>query len=112
MAKSKNESSNFAWFLAGVTVGAAAAVLYAPRAGREVREALGETTRKGREHLERTGRAAAERGKEFYEQGRRLAGEAAESGREAVERGKKALKKQKSDEQEDGDSAIEEALGV
>ncbi len=106
----KRESSNLAWFLAGMTVGAVGAILYAPRSGRETREALGETTRRSRESLERTGRLAAERGREFYQQGRRFADEAAESGREALERGKEALGKWKPGKQEDDE--IEEPLGV
>lgn len=106
----KKQSSSLAWFLAGVTVGAVGAILYAPRPGREIREALGETTRRSREQLEKTGRTAAERGREFYQEGRRLASEAAASGREAVERGKEALAKRKSEKQ-NGDE-VEEALGV
>ncbi len=106
----KNESSSLAWFLAGVTAGVVGAILYAPRAGRETREALGETTRKGRERLEKTGHLAAERGREFYEQGRRFAGETAASGREALERGKEALGKLKTGKQE-GDE-IEEQVGI
>ncbi len=99
----KHDSSSLAWFLAGVTVGVAGAILYAPRSGRETREALGETTRRSRERLEKTGR-------EFYEHGRRFAGEAAASGREAIERGKEAIGKVKPGRQEADE--IEEPLGV
>ncbi len=106
----KHESSSLAWFLAGVTVGVAGAILYAPRSGREAREALGGTTRIGRDKLERTGRLAAERGREFYEQGRRLASEAAESGREAIERGKEAIGKLKPNREREDD--VEEPLGI
>lgn len=90
----KHDSSNLAWFLAGVTAGALGAVLYAPRTGRETREALGETARKGRD---------------LYEQSRRLASEAAESGLAAVERGKEAVKKLKTKQEKD---EIEEPLGI
>ncbi len=106
----KHESSSLAWFLAGVTVGVAGAILYAPQSGEETREALARATREGRDKLERGSRQAAERGREFYEQGRRFANEAAESGREAVERGKKAVSNLRS--KEESTDEVEEPLGI
>ena len=105
----KNESSSLAWFLAGVTGGVVGAILYAPRAGRETRGALGETTRKGRERLEKTGHLAAERGPRVLRTGAALRGEAAHRGREASS-GKEALGKLKTGKQE-GDE-IEEQVGI
>jgi gas vesicle protein len=106
----KQQSNSLAWFLAGVTVGVAGAILYAPQSGEETREALARATREGREKLERSRRQAAERGREFYEQGRRFANEAAESGREAVERGKKAVSNLRP--KEESTDEIEEPLGI
>ena len=41
MAKHRNEG-NFAWFVAGVTVGIAGAILFAPKSGKETRQQLAE----------------------------------------------------------------------
>ena len=71
MAKHSNEG-NFAWFLAGVTVGIAGAILFAPRSGKETREQLAEAATKGREFASEQKRQATEFGRDLYEKGRDL----------------------------------------
>ena len=73
----RNSGSNVLWFLAGVTVGAAATLVLTPVSGAETRRFFHES---GRDYFER--------GRELYEQGRHLADEAAdmfEDGRRLVE---------------------------
>jgi gas vesicle protein len=66
-------------FILGAVSGAAVALLYAPAAGRETREYLGERAREGRERAAQ----AVERGRDLMNQGRDTLSTAMERGREA-----------------------------
>jgi len=68
-------------FVLGAVSGAALALLYAPAAGRETREYLGDKAREGRA---RAGEAAAN-GREALNQGRETLTTAIERGREAYQ---------------------------
>jgi gas vesicle protein len=84
----RNVGSNVLWFLAGVTVGTAASVMFTPISGAETRRALGKGAVSARGFIQDSGREYIERGRELYEQGRHLADEAAElfeDGRRLVE---------------------------
>ena len=87
MAK-QDDGSQFLWFLAGVTIGVAAAVLFAPQSGRETRESLAEAAARGRDFADRKRREAAKFGREAYDQGRDLAAETVDSSRDILERGR------------------------
>ena len=75
------------WFLVGVAVGGAIALLYAPQSGKETRQILGRKTDESREKIEETSREILEKGREMYEKGREMAEEAANM----VERGRKLV---------------------
>ena len=66
-------------FLVGAVSGAAFALLYAPKSGRETREYLGDKAREGRDRAA----AVAAKGREVIEQGRETLSTAVERGREA-----------------------------
>jgi gas vesicle protein len=68
-------------FLLGAVAGAAVALLYAPAAGRETRDFIGEKAREGRD---RAAEAAA-KGREYLNQGRETIATAIERGREAYQ---------------------------
>jgi len=68
-------------FILGAVSGAALALLYAPAAGDETREFLGERAKEARERAA----AAAEKGREAFKQGRETLATAVERGREAYE---------------------------
>jgi gas vesicle protein len=68
-------------FILGVVSGAALALLYAPRTGRETREFLGEKAREGRDRAT----DATERSKQAINQGRDTLVHAIERGREAYQ---------------------------
>jgi gas vesicle protein len=68
-------------FLLGVVSGAALALLYAPVAGRETREYLGEKAREGRDRAA----DAAQKGRQAISQGRETVATAIERGREAYQ---------------------------
>ena len=77
-------SNRLAWFLAGAIIGAAVAVLYAPKSGKDARQYLSD---KSREALGDTGMNFIEAGKEMFERGRQLVDEAAD----LFERGRKLV---------------------
>lgn len=68
-------------FLMGAVAGAAVALLYAPAAGRETREFLGEKAREGRERAA----GAAAKGRDVLNQGRETIATAIDRGREAYQ---------------------------
>ena len=68
-------------FILGAVSGAAVALLYAPAAGKDTREILGEKAREGRERA----REAAERGRQVLNDSRDSLTSAIEKGREAYQ---------------------------
>lgn len=95
----EDKSSGFAWFLAGLGIGALAGILYAPKAGKETREDIARGAREGTEYLRVKGRQAAEsvgdlvdKGKErvsvFVDRGKEQVSEYVERGRDVVDRGR------------------------
>jgi gas vesicle protein len=68
-------------FLVGAAAGAAVALLYAPAAGYETRELIGEKSREGRDKAA----ALAEKGRRAINEGRETLTTAIDRGREAYE---------------------------
>ncbi len=68
----QDDGSQIAWFLAGMAIGLAGALLLAPRSGKETREALVDAAAKGRDV-----------GRDLYEKGREMAAEATDAGKTA-----------------------------
>lgn len=100
-------SEKFVYFLAGGCIGAAVALLFAPKTGEETRELLGSRAKQSAEELERRVSAGRERLQEKKEDVTSAINETIEKGREtitrqkeqlsqAVESGKKAYQSQKS----------------
>ena len=56
----RDSGNSFMWFLAGLGFGALLGVLYAPRSGRETREAIMNSAQEGKEYLRTRGREARE----------------------------------------------------
>ena len=73
-------------FVLGGLVGAVAALLLAPKSGRELRGDLADATRKGVDRARETGAAARLRAGEYYETASQRAGELAGTVREAASR--------------------------
>ena len=74
---SDDRNSSIGWFLAGLGLGAAVGILYAPKSGRETRENLLERADEGRDFVTQRGREARER-----HQGAELDAEEDSTGRE------------------------------
>jgi gas vesicle protein len=56
----RDNSSSFLWFLAGLGFGALMGVLYAPRSGRETRDAIKNSAGEGAEYLKSRSKDARE----------------------------------------------------
>ena len=85
----REETTNtLGWFLAGAVIGAAVAILYAPKSGKDTRQYLTDKTQQGRDAVSETGKDIADAGKEMFERGRQLVEDAAE----LFERGRKLVK--------------------
>ena len=87
MAENNN---SFLWFLAGLGIGAAAGVLYAPRSGDETREALRARAEEGREFVRERGRQAREQAAGWVDRGREALNQQKEQFRSAYEAGRQA----------------------
>jgi gas vesicle protein len=68
-------------FVAGAVAGAAVALLFAPAAGDEMRQVIGERAREGRERASE----AAQKGREFLNRQRETIKSAVDRGREAYQ---------------------------
>ena len=86
----RDSGNSFMWFLAGLGFGALFGVLYAPRSGRETREAIRNSAQEGGEYLKTRGREAresvnqwVERGKDVVSRKKEELGSALDSARQA-----------------------------
>jgi gas vesicle protein len=68
--------SRLAWFLTGAIIGAAAAILYAPKSGRDTRQFLSDRAQAGKEAVTETTNDIMESGKEMFERGRKIVDDA------------------------------------
>jgi gas vesicle protein len=66
----RDSGNSFMWFLAGLGFGALLGVLYAPRSGRETREAIKNTAQEGGEYLKNRGREAREAVSQWVDRGK------------------------------------------
>src|ERR1700755_1003847 len=73
-------------FALGALICAAAALLFAPKSGRELREDLADATRKGVDRARETGSQISSRAGEYYETAASRAGELASGVRDAASR--------------------------
>jgi gas vesicle protein len=69
---SDENSSKIVWFVAGLGLGTVAALLYAPKSGRETRKAIVDGVDDGREYLNGLGRDAREQVSGWVDAGKRV----------------------------------------
>ncbi|HEY6181909.1 MAG TPA: YtxH domain-containing protein [Terriglobales bacterium] len=86
----RDSGNTFLWFLAGLGIGAAVGVLYAPRAGSETREALRARADEGREYMRERARQAREQANEWVDRGREVVNQQKDQFRSAYEAGRQA----------------------
>ena len=85
----RDYSSNVIWFVSGIALGGAVALLLAPEKGERTRRKLIKQVEHGRKTVLESGREFYERGRDLYERGREVAEDAAD----LFERGRKIAEK-------------------
>lgn len=85
-----NDNNSFLWFLAGLGVGAVVGVLYAPRAGDEMRDVIRSKAQEGSEKAREQVRKAREQANEWVDRGRDVLNQQKEQFRSAYEAGRQA----------------------
>lgn len=94
-----NSGDKLVYFLIGAGIGAVTAMLFAPKAGSELRSDIAGATRKGLDYARDTGRDLGERAGEYYHTGVERAAELGTRGKEVVsdltQRGKDLIGGQK-----------------
>ena len=80
--------SNVAWFLTGAFIGAAVAMLYTPKSGKEARQYLADKVQQSKEAVTDSSMSIVEASKDMFDRGRQLVDDAAD----LFERGRKLVK--------------------
>jgi gas vesicle protein len=80
--------STLGWFLTGAAIGVAAAMLYAPKSGKETRQYLTDKAQEGREAVESASQDIVDASRDMFERGRKLVEDAAD----LFDRGRKLVK--------------------
>jgi len=78
------------WFLAGLGVGAAVGVLYAPKSGRETRESILTAAEESREVVQERARKYKEQAQEWADRGKDVIAQQKDNIRSAFEAGRQA----------------------
>jgi gas vesicle protein len=88
----RDNGNSFMWFLAGLGFGALLGVLYAPRSGRETREAIRSSASEGRDYIKHRGREARETMNDWVERGKDVVGRQKEAINNAIDEGRRAFR--------------------
>jgi gas vesicle protein len=89
---SDDRNSSIGWFIAGLGLGALIGVLYAPKSGRETREALASGFEDGREYLTNRGRDAGNQVRTWVDKGKETVGRQRDQISSAFEAGRQAYR--------------------
>lgn len=84
------DGNSLLWFLAGLGIGAAVGVLYAPRSGSETREVLKTRADEGRDYIRDRARQAREQASDWVDKGREIVSQQKDQFRTAYEAGRQA----------------------
>ena len=84
----EQSSHALAWFLVGTAIGAAVAILSAPKSGTATRRFISRKAQQGRGVVTDSAQDALEAGREMFERGRKLAEDAAD----LFERGRRLVR--------------------
>ena len=85
-------SGGILWFLAGLGIGAAIGVLYAPKSGRETRDDIAKFAQEGTEQVKERAKQYRNQAGEWVERGKGVVSQQKEQIRSAVEAGKQAYR--------------------
>jgi gas vesicle protein len=84
----EKQGSGFSWFIAGLGLGALIGVLYAPKAGKEVREDVANSAREGAEYLKQRSRETADQVSTLVERGKSQVNDYVGQSKEYIDRGR------------------------
>jgi gas vesicle protein len=87
-----SSGSGFGWFLAGLGIGAAVGMLYAPKAGQETREDLRRRAEDGRDYVVNRAKEAREQANKLVDKGKEVVEQQKDQFRSAYEAGRQAYK--------------------
>jgi gas vesicle protein len=76
MAEREDEDGKLGWFLMGAALGAACAILYAPKSGKETRDLITKKAQEASDAVTDTSREIYERGKVVYDKGKQVVDDA------------------------------------
>ena len=85
-----NDGSGILWFLAGLGIGAALGILYAPKTGEETRQQILEAAEQGRDAVKERARQAREQAGTWADKGREYLNQQKDQIRSAYEAGRQA----------------------
>ena len=89
---SENSNKSIGWFLAGLGLGTAVAILYAPRSGRETREAIVTKVDDGREYLASLGRNVREQVGDWVTSGKKIVTDKTRQVSAAIDAGREVMR--------------------
>jgi gas vesicle protein len=93
-----NDGSGFLWFLAGLGIGAAVGLLYAPTAGDETRRKIRDAAEQGRDVVKDRARQARDQAGSWVDRGREYVEKQKDQLRSAVDAGRQAYREATAEE--------------
>ncbi|MBI1747071.1 MAG: YtxH domain-containing protein [Acidobacteria bacterium] len=95
MSESDNSGNNVIFFLVGGAIGAAIALLFAPKSGAETRALLSDKAREGREYLATKSQELKEQASTLVDKGRDVVSSQKERLSTAIDAGRQAYREEK-----------------
>jgi gas vesicle protein len=92
-----NGSSGILWFLAGLGIGAAVGVLYAPKSGRETRDDITRYAQEGSGYVKDRAKQYREQANQWVDRGKDVVTQQKDQIRNAVEAGRQAYREAKTE---------------
>ena|SRR6266853_6889247 len=88
--------SNVNYFLVGLGIGSAAAILFAPRSGEETRRIIARKSKEGNRYVQKKAREIQHRAEDVVDQGREMIMDAKDQIASAIDAGRETYHREKS----------------